>query len=173
MARPTWDNARHVLRDFDGTTTDLRVTGLPLGDLDHVLSICAQLPSVVVTGFADETVAPKPLDGAWRRRLASPPTRSGQHVALLSAQGTPRHLQVYLWVVATESLEVECSFWNDLTFPVGIDHDEAEARLETLLAVVEHCRRTPDIGICVFSSEHNGPTEELIEKADDEVVFTW
>ena len=173
MARPTWHTARHVLHEYEGQTTDLRVTDLPLADLDHVLSICAELPSVTVTGFADKCFEPQPLDEAWRRRLASPSTRSGQHATLLSAHDTPRHLQIYLWVVDAASLEVECSFWNDLTFPIGIDPDEAEARLEALLAFVESCRRVPDIGTCVLSSEHNGKAEELIETADDELVFVW
>jgi hypothetical protein len=100
------------------------------------------------------------------------PSRSCQH-ALRSANGTARHLQVYLWLDSKAAmLEVEFAFWNELTFPRDVGIEERERRFDALLSLAEKCRAGIPGARCALAAEHNGPTEDLLEKPR-EFVVVW
>ena len=169
---PTWRKAKHLLAEYDGAATELFVVGLPLSQLPVVVAALAELPALEVTSFADEALDPsEPFDVDWRSRFEAIQSRSCQH-SLRSANGTPRHLQVYLWLRPEASqIEVELVFWNDMTFPQSLATEECDLRLEAFVSLAEACRVGIPSAQCVLASEHNGPIEELLER--DEFVVVW
>lgn len=173
MSRPTWESAKHLLAEYDGAATEIFVIGLPLLQLPAVLAALGGLPTLEVVYFGDETLeCPESFDASWRSRFQSMQSRSCQH-SLQSAVGTARHLQIYLWVDADAAiLEVEFVFWNNLTFPESLVTEERDQRLNALISLAEACRAGVAGARCVLAPEHNGPTEELLEK-QDEFVVVW
>ena len=170
---PTWDSAKHLLGEYDGAATEIFVVGLSLSQLPVVMAALSELPVLEITSFEDETLEqPEPFDAVWRSRLESTPGRNCQH-SLRSANGTARHLQVYLWAdVEAATLELELVFWNDLTFPHSLEAAGREQRLRALVTLAEACRTGVPGARCILASEHNGPTEELLER-HDEYVVVW
>lgn len=168
---PTWNSAKHLLGEYDGTATEIFVVGLSLSQLPAVIAALSELPMLEVTSFEDEALdAPEPFDTVWRSRMESAPARNCQH-SLRSANGTPRHLQIYLWAdVKAATLEVELVFWNDLTFPHDIGAAEREQRLRALVSLAEACRKGVHGARCILAPEHNGPTEELLESHGEDLV---
>ena len=170
---PTWDSAKHLLDEYDGAATEIFVVGLSLRRLPAVVAALSKLPELEVTSFEDATLeSPEPFDSVWRSRFESAPSRNCQH-SLRSANGTARHLQIYLWAdVEAATLEVELVFWNDLTFPTNLELVEREQRLRALVSLAEACRTGVPRARCILAPEHNGPTEELLE-GNDEHVVVW
>ena len=173
MATPTWDSAKHLLAEYDGAATEIFVVGLSLSQLPVVMTALSELPMLEITSFGDETLEPpEPFDATWHSRLESTPSHSCQH-SLRSANGTARHLQIYLWAdVKAAALEVELVFWNDLTFPQNLVAGEHEQRLKALVSLAEACRTGVLGARCILTPEHNGPTEELLERHDG-YVAVW
>ena len=171
MDTPTWDSAKHLLAEYDGAATEIFVVGLSLSQLPTVMAALSELPALEVTSFGDETLEhPEPFDAVWCSRFESMPSRNCQP-SLRSAYGTARHLQIYLWVDAKgATLEVELVFWNDLTFPRSLVIVEREQRLKALVSLAEACRTGVPGARCILTPEHNGPTEELLERHD---VVVW
>ena len=168
---PTWNSAKHLLAEYDGAATEIFVVGLAPSQLRRVVAAISELTLLEVLSFEDKTLEPpEPFDSAWRSRLEAMPNRSCQH-ALRSANGTPRHLQLYLWSdPKTGTLEVEIVFWNDLTFPPNLDSEERERRLSALVSLAEACRSEARDARCILAPEHNGPTEELLERHHGHLV---
>jgi hypothetical protein len=173
MDTPTWDSATHLLAEYDGAATEIFVVGLSLSQLPAVMAVLSELPVLEVTSFGDKTLEhPQPFDAVWRSRLESTPSQNCQH-SLRSANGTAQHLQIYLWVDAkAATLEVELVFWNDLTFPQTLGTVEREQRLKALVSLAEACRTGVPGARCILTAEHNGPTEQLLER-HDEYVLVW
>lgn len=170
---PTWDSAKHLLGEYDGAATEIFVVGLSLSQLLAVVAALSELPVLEITSFENEAFEhPEPFDAVWRFRMKSTPARNCQH-SLRSANGTARHLQIYLWAdVDAGTLEVELVFWNDLTFPHNLEPVEREQRLRALISLAEACRIGVSGARCILTPEHNGPTEELLER-NDEYVVVW
>ncbi len=170
---PTWNNTNHLLGEYDGTATEIFVVGLPISQLSEIVAVFSELPLLEITSFENETLElPRPFDGVWRSRLESIPSCNCQH-SLRSANGTARHLQIYLWAdVEGETLEVELVFWNDLTFPRNLDASEREQRLGGLVRLAEACRTGVTGAHCILAPEHNGSPEELLDR-DNTCRFVW
>jgi hypothetical protein len=170
---PTLNNSKHLLGEYDGAATEIFVVGLPLSHLPTVVAALSELPALEITSFEDDALGiPEPFDAVWRSRLEAAPSSKCQR-SLRSANGTTRHLQIYLWAdPAAATLEVEFVFWNDLTFPRNLDAAEREQQLRTLVSLAEACRTGVPGARCILSPEHNGQTEELLE-SDSEYRVVW
>ena len=74
-----------------------------------------------------------------------------------------RQLQINLWPVsASEPLDLEFVFWNDLAFPPHLSSTERAARFDRLVRLVEDCRRGAAGARCILASEHNGDPREIL-----------
>lgn len=170
MSVPTWESAKHLLGEFDCVATEIFVGGLPISQLPVVIAALAELPALEVVTFQSEGLETyEPFDTRWRSRFESKPSVSCQH-SLLSATGTAQHLQVYLWIdLEAAVLELELVFWNDITFPRGLELGVCKQRLQSLVSLAEACRVGVSDARCVLAAEHNGPIEELLQ--NDHVVL--
>lgn len=95
-----------------------------------------------------------------------------QH-ALRSANGSSRHLQVYLWLTTAgtdQGLELEFVFWNDMTFPKENSEARNEEALSRLLTLAQACRSHSPGAKCILAGEHNGDPRELLE---NEWAVVW
>ena len=171
MTIPTWETSKYLLADYDGSATELFLVGCPISELHVVVSVLSNLPALEVISFNNEALEnSEPFDAGWRLRFQSMPSQNCLH-SLRSANGSARHIQVYLWLDTSASLlELEIVFWNDMTFPHGLAIEEYERRLQSLCEIVERCRVGAPNAICMLAPEHNGPTAELEGKAH---VFRW
>jgi len=171
MNAPTWECAKRLLADCDGAATEIFVVGLSLPRLPVVVAALSELPLLEVTSFGDEMLeCPEPFDAIWRSRLESIPSHGCQH-ALRSAEHTERHLQIHLWVdVKSTTITVELVFWNDRAFPWNLAAAEKEQRLKALVSLAEACRTGVLGAQCILTPEHNGPTEELLERRAEDVI---
>jgi hypothetical protein len=172
MNAPTWESAKHLLGEYDGAATEIFVVGLPLLQLPVVIASFADLPALEVLSFENEALDPaEPFDANWRSRFESTEARSCQH-SLRSANGTARHLQMYLWIDSKAGmLEVELVFWNDLTFPESLEIEDCRQRLAGLVSLADACRTGVPRARCILAAEHNGPTEELEKPGRSVVVW--
>ncbi|QNM98823.1 hypothetical protein [Chitinimonas koreensis] len=168
---PTWENSKHLLAADDGSATEIILTGLPITQLQVVISALSSLPELEVISFDSETFEnSETFDADWRIRLETVPDHNCQH-SLRSACGTAQHLQVYLWIdVSAKLVELDLVFWNDLTFPPGLAVEEYEQRLLSLCSLVEDCRAGVKNSKCILTPEYNGPISEL-EKHD--YIVQW
>lgn len=169
MGAPNWELVQHLLGEWGGSATEIVVTDLPRSQIQHVVSVLAELPELNVLSFGYEGLDPsEPFDEAWRKRIAATQAVSCQH-ALRSANGTAEHLQIYLWFDGPQ-LEVELVFWNDMTFPPSLSPGEYERRTHRLVSLAEACRAGVTGARCVLSTEWNGTPEELLNRPG---VVVW
>lgn len=169
--RPTWEKAKDLLAEFDGVATEIFVVGIPISQLRTVMEVLGALPALEVLSYKNDSMeSAEPFDASWRARFETRPGINCQH-SLRSANGTAHHLQVYLWLHEEQGLlEVELVFWNDITFPPGLEVQEYENRLQSLVNIAEGCRVGASGAQCLLAPEHNGPVEEL---AHNENVICW
>lgn len=174
MTRPDWDRAKLLLEEFDGGATEIFVVGVPLTRLDGVVARLAELPAVEVTDYDEGGIGSRPpFDAAWRARFVALPRENVQR-ALISASGTARHLQIYLWLDPYDgTLDVELVFWNDMTFPTDVATAERARRFDALVSLAENLRAGAPDARCVLSSEHNGSAHELFESPFRERCVVW
>lgn len=168
---PSWEEARFLLEEYDGMASELFVIDLPISNLDRVVTILSTLPDLEVLSSGEaEIEEPVRFDNQWEQRLRVLPDEEILHL-LRSANGTARHLQIYVFVDATsDNLEVEFVFWNDLTFPKNVSESELRARFGNLLKIARECRNGVPGSHCVLSGEHNGDPHELL---DAEWTLVW
>lgn len=162
-APPTWDDTRHLLERFDGAASEIFVIDLPASHWTQVLSRIAQIPRLEVVIDGRESLAhPKPFDSAWLHRMRSAPEGDTWYGLQSDAEGVGR-LQINLWPVsASEPLDLEFVFWNDLAFPPHLSSTERAARFDRLVRLVEDCRRGAAGARCILASEHNGDPREIL-----------
>lgn len=168
---PTWDEACFLLRDYDGTATELFVIDLPMSQLSVVVSTLATLHDLELLTIGEEAVDPPVPFTSQEELLLQFSDEKATTQLLRSANGTPHHLQVYLFTdPKADSLDVEFVLWNDLTFPKHLDDSELRARLETLVRLATDCRAGVPDAACILSIEHNGDPRELL---DSELAIVW
>lgn len=170
LSKPTWSSVEHLLSTFDGAASELFVIDLPAARLSHVLGVIAALPDLAVDAgtVVDSGVMPESLPDL-ERILSERPTHDVP--AFIAANGTKNHLQIYVWMSEAEhSFDLEFVFWNDLTFPEGLDVVESELRFNRLRDLAESCRAEAPGARCILSPEHNGDPRELLTEPS---VVVW
>lgn len=160
--RPAWENALEILGAHRGEASELFVIDIAAERLDAVTSALAGLSEVGVEMIADEALnPPRALDEAMLARMRDRSERN-LHV-LCSARGTAEHVQIRLSMNDDPSLlDLELVFWNDLTFPPGLEVVEYSRRLERLVGLAERCRGGSPKSRCILATEHNGDPRELL-----------
>ncbi len=168
---PSWEEARFLLEEYDGTVSELFVIDLPISHLDRIVTTLATLPDLEILSSGDAKIEePVRFDDKWEKRLRLHPDQAIEH-SLRSASGTARHLQIYVFIdPANDCIELEFVFWNDLTFPKSVSEPELRARLENLLKLARECRKDVPGSRCVLSGEHNGDPRDLL---DSEWALVW
>lgn len=168
---PTWDEARHLLERFDGAASEIFVIDLPASHWPRVLGRIAQIPELEVVIDGRESLAhPKAFDSAWLHRMRSVPEGDSWYGLLSDAAGAGR-LQINLWpVAASEPLDLEFVFWNDLAFPPQLSSAEHAVRFARLVQLAEDCRRGAVGARCILAPEHNGDPREILGRPG---TFVW
>jgi len=166
--------ARHLLEvdeEDERTAAELFVVDIPQDDLDRVLALIAGLPEVVANVCAGETLEPPAkLNEQLLARMRLPTPEASQH-AFFSAAETSEHLQIYMWTPAGRgNIDLELVFWNDLSFPRGLDEGELARRLDRLVALADACRGENSSTRCILSGEHNTDPRDLLDKP---YVLVW